>query len=395
MIQQTREKFIRLFGREPLIVVSPGRINLIGEHTDYNDGFVLPAAIDKKIVYAVALNGTRQCNAHAVFTNETVSFDLNHVVPTPGWINYLMGVVYQLQQGNYPVEGFDCVIAGDIPVGAGLSSSAAVEGGLVVALDEIFQYGMSRMDMALLGQRAEHSFPGVKCGIMDQFANLHGKKDQVVRLDCRSLEYEYFPFDFPEYRIVLCNSMVHHSLASSEYNVRRQQCEEGVKIIQTQYPAVQSLRDATLPMLEAVKAQLPAKVYDRCKYVIEEIQRVQDATTLLKKGDLEAFGQLMYATHEGLSVLYEVSCPELDFLVSLAKERPEVAGARVMGGGFGGCTINLVKQDQADAFRDFVTARYQQQFGKVPEIYVTRIDPGTMIARINSDFADSGRSQQR
>ncbi|SKA39953.1 galactokinase [Chitinophaga eiseniae] len=385
MIQQTREKFIRLFGKEPLIVVSPGRINLIGEHTDYNDGFVLPAAIDKKIVYAVALNGTRQCNAHAVFTNETVSFDLNHVVPTPGWINYLMGVVYQLQQGNHPVEGFDCVIAGDIPVGAGMSSSAAVEGGLVMALDEIFQYGMSRMDMALLGQRAEHSFPGVKCGIMDQFANLHGKKDQVVRLDCRSLEYEYFPFDFPEYRIVLCNSMVHHSLASSEYNVRRQQCEEGVKAIQARHPEVQSLRDATMPMLDGVKAQLPAKVYDRCKYVIEEIQRVQDATALLKQGDLQTFGQLMYATHEGLSVLYEVSCPELDFLVSLAKERPEVTGARVMGGGFGGCTINLVKQDKVDAFREFVTTRYRQQFGKAPEIYVTTIEDGTMIDRVPAD----------
>lgn len=382
MIQQTREKFIQLFGKDPLIVVSPGRINLIGEHTDYNDGFVLPAAIDKKIVYAVALNGTRQCNVHAVFTHETVFFDLDNVVPTPGWINYLMGVVYQLQQGNYPVEGFDCVIAGDIPVGAGMSSSAAVEGGLVFALDEIFQYGMSRMEMALLGQRAEHSFPGVKCGIMDQFANLHGKKDQVVRLDCRSLEYEYFPFDFPEYRIVLCNSMVHHSLASSEYNVRRQQCEEGVKAIQTQHPAVKSLRDATMPMLEAVKAQLPGKVYDRCKYVIEEIQRVQDATTLLKQGDLQAFGQLMYATHEGLSVLYEVSCPELDFLVALAKERKEVAGARVMGGGFGGCTINLVKQDQVDAFRDFVTARYQQQFGKEPEIYVTTIENGTTVQNV-------------
>ncbi|MBC9930420.1 galactokinase [Chitinophaga qingshengii] len=389
MIQQTREKFIQLFGKDPLIVVSPGRINLIGEHTDYNDGFVLPAAIDKKIVYAVALNGTRQCNVHAVFTHETVSFDLNNVVPTPGWINYLMGVVYQLQQGNYPVEGFDCVIAGDIPVGAGMSSSAAVEGGLVFALDEIFQYGMSRMDMALLGQRAEHSFPGVKCGIMDQFANLHGKKDQVVRLDCRSLEYEYFPFDFPEYRIVLCNSMVHHSLASSEYNVRRQQCEEGVKAIQTQHPAVKSLRDATMPMLKAVKAQLPGKVYDRCKYVIEEIQRVQDATALLKQGDLQTFGQLMYATHEGLSVLYEVSCPELDFLVALAKERKEVAGARVMGGGFGGCTINLVKQDQVDAFRDFVTTRYQQQFGKAPEIYVTTIENGTTVQKAAAGVPDA------
>ncbi|WP_160711920.1 galactokinase [Chitinophaga solisilvae] len=379
MIQQTREKFITLFGKEPLMVISPGRINLIGEHTDYNNGFVLPAAIDKKIVYAVALNNTQQCNAHAVFTNETVSFDLGQVQPTPGWINYLMGVVYQLQQGGHPVTGFDCVVAGDIPVGAGLSSSAAVEGGLVAALDSIFGYNLSRMDMALLGQRAEHTFPGVKCGIMDQFANLHGKKDQVIRLDCRSLEYEYFPFNFPAYKIVLCNSMVHHSLASSEYNVRRQQCEEGVAAISALHPEVASLRDATPAMLEEVRAQLSQIVYNRCKYVIEEIQRVQDATHLLKKGDLQQFGQLMYATHEGLSRLYEVSCPELDFLVSLAKERPEVAGARVMGGGFGGCTINLVKQDQVDDFISFIRSRYQEQYGKEPEVYVTTIQDGVSV----------------
>ncbi|NSL88154.1 galactokinase [Chitinophaga sp. Mgbs1] len=379
MIQQTREKFITLFGKEPLMVISPGRINLIGEHTDYNNGFVLPAAIDKKIVYAVALNNTQQCNAHAVFTNETVSFDLGQVQPTPGWINYLMGVVYQLQQGGHPVTGFDCVVAGDIPVGAGLSSSAAVEGGLVAALDSIFGYNLSRMDMALLGQRAEHTFPGVKCGIMDQFANLHGKKDQVIRLDCRSLEYEYFPFNFPAYKIVLCNSMVHHSLASSEYNVRRQQCEEGVAAISALHPEVASLRDATPAMLEEVRVQLSQIVYNRCKYVIEEIQRVQDATHLLKKGDLQQFGQLMYATHEGLSRLYEVSCPELDFLVSLAKERPEVAGARVMGGGFGGCTINLVKQDQVDDFISFIRSRYQEQYGKEPEVYVTTIQDGVSV----------------
>ena len=237
MIQKTREQFIRLFKKEPLIVVSPGRINLIGEHTDYNEGFVLPAAIDKKIVYAIALNDTAQCNAHAVFNGETVSFGLEEVKPTPGWINYLMGVVYQLQQRELTVTGFDCVIAGDIPVGAGMSSSAAVEGGLVAALDHIFGYGLDRMQMALIGQKAEHTFPGVKCGIMDQFANLHGKKNQVMRLDCRSLDYEYFPFNFPGYKIVLCNSMVHHSLASSEYNVRRQQCE-AVAFAGSQVPQV-------------------------------------------------------------------------------------------------------------------------------------------------------------
>ncbi|MCW3463622.1 galactokinase [Chitinophaga nivalis] len=379
MIQTTKEKFIQQFGKEPLIIVSPGRINLIGEHTDYNDGFVLPAAIDKKIVYAIALNGTRQCNVHAVFTGETVSFDLDRVHPTPGWINYLMGVVFQLQERGLSVTGFDCVIAGDIPVGAGMSSSAAVEGGLVAGLDHLFQYGLGRMDMALIGQKAEHTFPGVKCGIMDQFANLHGKKDQVMRLDCRDLSFEYFPFDFPAYKIVLCNSMVHHSLASSEYNVRRQQCEEGVKAIQTLHPDVRSLRDASFAMLDEVKSQLSPQVYDRCAYVIAEIQRVQDATELLKKGDLQQFGQLMYATHEGLSKLYEVSCPELDFLVSLAQEREEVAGARVMGGGFGGCTINLVKEEKVADYITFIQSRYEAEYGKVPEVYVTTIQDGVSV----------------
>lgn len=379
MIQETREQFIHLFEKEPLMVVSPGRINLIGEHTDYNDGFVLPAAIDKKIVYAIALNNTRQCNAHAVFVNETVSFGLDDVKPTPGWINYLMGVVNQLQERGLPVEGFDCVVTGDIPVGAGMSSSAAIEGGLVVALDHLFGYGLDRMEMALIGQKAEHTFPGVKCGIMDQFANLHGKKDQVIRLDCRSLEYEYFPFEFPDYKIVLCNSMVHHALASSEYNVRRQQCEEGVKAIQANHPAVKSLRDADMSMLNEVRARLSGKVYDRCHFVIEEIQRVQEATELLKKGDLQHFGALMYATHEGLSKLYEVSCPELDFLVSLAREKAEVAGARVMGGGFGGCTINLVKADKVDAYVAFIKSRYQDQYGKEPEVYVTVIEDGVSV----------------
>jgi len=379
MIQETREQFIHLFEKEPLMVVSPGRINLIGEHTDYNDGFVLPAAIDKKIVYAIALNNTRQCNAHAVFTNETVSFQLDDVKPTPGWINYLMGVVYQLQEQGLEVQGFDCVLAGDIPVGAGMSSSAAVEGGLVAALDHIFKYGLDRMDMALIGQKAEHTFPGVQCGIMDQFANLHGKKDQVMLLDCRDLSYTYYPFNFPDQKIVLCNSMVHHSLASSEYNVRRRQCEDGVKVLQETYPQVQSLRDAGMQMLDAVKDRLDELVYKRCAYVIAEIARVQQACIYLRQGKLAEFGKLMYETHEGLSRLYEVSCPELDFLVELARQRPEVAGARVMGGGFGGCTINLVKADKVEEYTAFIQERYQQQFGKVPEGYVTTIQNGVEV----------------
>lgn len=380
MIAQVKERFHQLFGKEPVIVSSPGRINLIGEHTDYNEGFVLPAAIDKKIIYAIALNGTDTCNACALFNNEQQSFSLKDVKPTEGWINYLMGVVYQLQQRGFDVKGFDCVITGDIPIGAGMSSSAAVEGGLVVALDHLLGLGLGRMDMAKVGQLAEHTFPGVKCGIMDQFANLHGRKDQVMLLDCRSLEFQYFPFEFSnDYKIVLCNSMVHHSLASSEYNVRRAQCEEGVEVLKAYFPGISSLRDLTAAQVEQYKDKLPAKVYDRCLYVTQENERVEKACAHLQKNELDEVGKLMYASHEGLSKLYEVSCPELDFLADLAKGRDEVAGARMMGGGFGGCTINLVKTDRVDDFISFIQLRYKDNFGMVPEVYVTSIEDGTKM----------------
>lgn len=379
MIQQVSEKFQSLFGKTPLIVSSPGRINLIGEHTDYNNGFVMPAAIDKRIIYGVQLNGTRTCTAHAVYVNETVSFSLDAVKPTPGWINYLMGVVDQLQKRGVDVPGFDCVVHGDIPVGAGMSSSAAVEGGLVMALNELLHLGLSRIDMALIGQKAEHTFPGVKCGIMDQFANLHGKKNQVILLDCRSLEYQYYPFEFPDYKIVLCNTMVHHSLASSEYNVRRQQCETGVAAIQQLYPEVASLRDASLEQLNEVRDKISAEEYQRCQFVIGEIARTQKAGPLLAKGELAEFGRLMFETHEGLSKDYNVSCPELDLLVELAKVRPEVAGSRMMGGGFGGCTINLVKSGAVDSFVQYIKEHYHRETGKQPEVYVTTIQEGTNV----------------
>lgn len=368
-----------MFGKTPLIVHSPGRINLIGEHTDYNDGFVLPAAIDKQIVYAIALNGSDRCQAHATFNGETAEFSLDAVKPAKGWINYLLGVVDQFQQRGLPVSGFDCVITGDIPIGAGMSSSAAVEGGLAAALNHLMGYGLSTMELALIGQLAEHTFPGVQCGIMDQFANLHGRKDQVMLLDCRDLSYTYYPFNFPDQKLVLCNSMVHHTLASSEYNVRRKQCEEGVKALQVRYPQVRSLRDADAAMLETIRPQLSADIYKRCSYVIAEIARVQEACTFLQQGNLQRFGQLMYETHEGLSRLYEVSCPELDFLVELAQQRSEVAGARMMGGGFGGCTINLVQEKKVDDYITYIQSRYKEKFGKTPEVYVTTIENGVRI----------------
>ncbi|MGX5817539.1 galactokinase [Chitinophaga lutea] len=388
MIAQVKEQFHRLFGSEPLIVTSPGRINLIGEHTDYNEGFVLPAAIDKKIVYALALNGTDQCNSCALFSNETVSFSLHDIRPGGGWINYLKGVVYQLQQRGLTVRGFDCVIHGDIPIGAGMSSSAAVEGGLVVALDHLLGFGLNRMDMAKTGQLAEHTFPGVKCGIMDQFANLHGRRDSVMLLDCRSLEYRYFPFEFSrEYKIVLVNSMVHHSLASSEYNVRRAQCEEGVKLLSAFLPGISSLRDVTAAQVRQYRDHLPGKIYDRCLYVTEENERVLRACEHLQRNELQQAGELMYASHDGLSRLYEVSCPELDFLAGFARQRTEVAGSRMMGGGFGGCTINLVKTDAVPSFTALVQSAYLERYGKTPEVYVTSIVDG---ARVEEGIAVAG-----
>lgn len=381
MIKNIRDRFRERFGGEPVIVASPGRVNLIGEHTDYNDGFVLPAAIDKCIYLGLAANGTDTCTVYASSLNESYSFNINEVTPYRGWTNYILGVVHHLQNKGYQVGGFDAVLDGEVPIGSGLSSSAAVEGAVGIGLCTLFNIDIPRFELARIGQLAEHTFVGVKCGIMDQFANLHGKKDQLIRLDCRSLEYEYFPFHFPGYKIVLCNSMVHHSLASSEYNTRRLQCEEGVAILKRFYPAIKNLRDVTLQMIHDHEKDLPEIIYARCCYVVEENDRVLRACELLKQDDLPAFGQLMYQAHEGLSKLYEVSCEELDCLVELAKQRKEVAGARMMGGGFGGCTINIVEAGMVDDFRNFITENYQRRFDKTPEIYVTSIEDGARVVR--------------
>lgn len=380
MIATATAEFRKRFSGSPIIVSSPGRINLIGEHTDYNEGFVLPAAIDKRIIYAIALNNTDTCNAYALFSGEMASFSLENIQPGGGWVNYLKGVVYHLQQQGYNVKGFDCVITGDIPIGAGMSSSAAVEGGLAVGLDHLQGFNLSRMEMARIGQLAEHTFPGVKCGIMDQFANLHGKKESVMLLDCRSLDYQYFPFRFSaEVKVVLVNSMVHHSLASSEYNVRREQCEEGVQLLREVYPGINSLRDLSSQQVQQQQHLLPAKVYDRCLYVTQENERVEKACAHLQRNELKEAGALMFASHEGLSKLYEVSCPELDFLARLASQRPEVAGARMMGGGFGGCTINLVETGKVEAFCAFMQEQFNQQYGVIPEIYITSIEDGARV----------------
>ena len=371
--------FRQLFGAEPdLIVRAPGRINIIGEHTDYNLGFVLPAAIDKAIYFAVRLTGTESIRLTAHDLSQTVEVSINGVQrrDTETWANYLLGVVAQLQARGVAVPGFDCVFGGNVPLGAGLSSSAAVECGLAYALNQLLHLEIEPMALAQLAQSAEHEYAGVQCGLMDQFASLFGRAGQVVRLDCRSLEYAYFPFNTQDCRIVLCNTGVKHSLASTEYNTRRQECAQGVAVLQQHHAGIESLRDATLELLEAHRAEMPAKVYQRCRYVVEENLRVEQACRHLLAGELAQLGQLLYASHRGLSELYEVSCPELDVLVDIAKGHPGVYGARMMGGGFGGCTINLVRTAQVADFVAYAKAAYEPRTGIKLETHETTIVDG-------------------
>ena len=376
--ENIRRQFIQKYGKEPLIISAPGRVNLIGEHTDYNEGFVLPGAIDKRINVAMARNQTDTVNVFAQDFKESFSFSLDEIRRSKGWTTYILGVTYHIQQNGRSLHGVDVLIDGNVPVGGGMSSSAALCSGYGFALNEMFGLGFSRLDLAYIGQMTEHNFAGVKVGIMDQFASLHGKKGHVMKLDCRSMEYQYIPFDFPDYKIVMVNSMVSHSLASSEYNVRRQQCEEGVSILKKSYPNITSLRDVDLEKLEAHKNEMPEIVYRRCKYVITEKDRLLKGCDALVHRDLPRFGDLMYKTHQGLSNDYEVSCRELDFLADAARKIPEVAGTRMMGGGFGGCTINIVQSSAVDTFKQKIQQAYLDHFGKTPEVYITQIEDGAM-----------------
>lgn len=372
--------FQRQFNYSPLLVRAPGRVNLIGEHTDYNGGFVLPAAIDKEIYFAVGLNGTETARFYSYDKEESYSTPVANVQRgNTLWANYLKGVVAQFQKRGITVPGFDCVFGGTIPMGAGMSSSAAVECGLAVALDRLLGTRLDRLELARMAQLAEHEFAGVQCGIMDQFASLFGRPGHVVRLDCRSLEYEYFPFNAESCHIVLCNTGVKHSLASSEYNLRRQECERGVAVLRQHYPEVQSLRDATQEQLQRHRDELGDVVYRRCLYVVQENLRVEAACQHLIDGDLPAFGQQMYASHAGLRDDYQVSCRELDVLVQIAQGAPGVYGARMMGGGFGGCTINLVEVAHLDNFVQHISEAYQRQIGIPLETYHTTIVGGVDV----------------
>ncbi len=373
------KKFRELFGKAPMLFRSPGRINLIGEHTDYNDGFVLPAAIDKEAIFAIGLNNSDKIRMHAYdLGQDYVTSSDNLQKSKDKWPDYLSGVIDQMTRAMIQVPGFDCVFGSDIPIGAGLSSSAAIECGLAYGLNELLGLGIEKMDLTRMALRAEQEFAGLNCGIMDQFANLHGKKGHVIKLDCRSLEYEYYPLELPEYDIILCDTRVKHSLASSEYNTRRAECEEGVRIFRENKLEVKSLRDADSRMLNDLKGQFPVTVFKRCHYVIHEIGRVELACHDLQVHDIAKFGSRMYETHEGLSKEYEVSCPELDFLVSQAREN-SVTGARMMGGGFGGCTINLVGKTVTENFLDKTIRAFHDKFGYDPEIYRVSVNDGTSM----------------
>lgn len=373
-------KFRELFSKDPILIAAPGRVNLIGEHTDYNQGFVLPAAVDKKIFLAIAKNGTDKINVFANQFREFRSFPVDVQSPVEkSWLNYLLGVTCYLQQDGKKVEGVDVVIDGTIPVGAGMSSSAALCSGYGFGLNQLFNLGKTRMELALIGQKTEHEFVGVNCGIMDEFSSLHGKAAHVIKLDCRSMEFEYFPFHFPDYKIVLVNTMVSHSLAGSEYNVRRQQCEDGLTILRKYNPEIKSLRDVDFNDLSKHKDEFPPVVFNRCNFIVKENQRLLLGCTYLANDDVKSFGQLMFTTHEGLSKEYEVSCKESDFLVKQAKQIPGVAGSRQMGGGFGGCTINLVKADSVERFGNEIDSQYTANAGVSPEIYITQIEDGVKL----------------
>jgi galactokinase len=374
---KVKKVFSEKFLQGPHVYFSPGRINLIGEHVDYNDGFVMPAAIDKGIEYAIALNDTDEINFYSTDFDEALSLKITGVERMDGWKNYVLGVVNEFQLLNLPVKGFNCAFGGNIPIGAGISSSAAIEGGLAYGLNDLCNFHLDRKELALLCQRAEHNFPNVKCGIMDQYANMMSKKEQVILLDCMNVTHEYLPLNLTGYEIVLINSKVHHSLASSEYNRRRNECEEGM-IIMKEEMNIHSFRDISKAEdLVAFRDKMGEEVYSRCLYVVEEIQRTKAAANLLKENNIAAFGNLMFETHSGLSKLYEVSCMELDFLVDRASKNEDVLGARLMGGGFGGCTINIIKEHGIKKFLSETLAAYKKEFNIDAEVYEVNVVDGT------------------
>lgn len=373
------ETFLQRFGQPDVCVKSPGRINLLGEHTDYNDGYVMPAAIDLAVYLAISKRSDPTLKWFAADLNQTYEGNIEGLDRSPlGWPDYWLGAIQQLKLAGCKISGFNAVVTADLPIGAGLSSSAALTCGILFALNHVFELNLPTIQLIKMAQATEHTFIGLQCGIMDQFANMMGREGQVILLDCRSLDHQYAPFDFPGIDLVLLDTGVKHSLAASAYNQRRQECFAGVQLIQKKFPAVQSLRDADVDM---VAATIPKSdiAHQRCMYVVQENNRVLDSVEQLKQGNLTAFGKNMFSTHAGLRDQYAVSCDEADFLVAQAKATHFVVGARMMGGGFGGCTLNLIPTSEMESFLTTISHQYMDRFQRNLVFHRVRLSAGTAV----------------
>ncbi len=374
------QSFKNIFQADPVVIKSPGRINIIGEHTDYNQGLVMPAAIDKAVYVGISKRDDQEVHLYSENYKANYISSISEIGKTDvGWANYILGVTDEFLKRGYKLQGFNLYIYGDVPLGAGLSSSAAVECATAFAIQHIHQIDIPKMDLALISQKAEHNFAGVNCGIMDQFASVFGKSGYAMMLDCRSMEYEYIPLALSGYKFVLLNTNVKHSLSDSAYNERRRQCETGLNWVKFHHPEIESLRDVSHKMLLQHVRPKDENIYQKCSYVVEEIERVKSAALSLKRGNLSELGVLMFQTHEGLSRAYEVSCAELDFLVKEVKDLEYVLGARMMGGGFGGCTINIVKEENIDELIDKLSDLYFTKFGLKLDAYIVDTSQGSTI----------------
>lgn len=381
--QELKSLFCQTFqtNDQPLVVMSPGRVNIIGEHTDYNEGFVLPAAINKAAYLVITLRDDDVIRLFAKDLNESFSINIADLKPVGdvNWPNYIIGAAAQFIKRGVKIRGFNAMLTSDVPMGAGLSSSAAVECATVFALNELLQTGLGRITMVHMAQKAEHEYAGVMCGIMDQFASMMGKRDHVIKLDCRSLEYEYVPFKLEGIKVLLLNTNVKHSLASSEYNTRRKECETAVEWVREHVQGVNSLRNVTEEMLDSYVLPKDKLIDKRSRFVVQEIERLVEGCNDLQRGDLRALGQKMFATHDGLSKMYGVSCKELDWLVDNVRNNTNIIGARMMGGGFGGCTINLVKEEAIEEIVASLKPAYEKDMNLPLTWYVASIENGTEI----------------
>jgi len=374
LVKEVRKSFKNHFKTKPFLVFSPGRINLIGEHTDYNDGFVFPAAIDKGIVLAIQKNEENISNVYALNKEEMYSFEVNEISPLKngGWKNYIIGVVAEIQNLGIKINNFNIVFAGDIPSGAGMSSSAALENSVVFGLNELFDLALTKEQMILISQKAEHNFVGVKCGIMDQYASMFGEKKSALLLDCRTIKAKLFKIDFKKYKLLLINSNVKHDLSESAYNNRREVCERVSKLLN-----IKALRDASKKKMEKIKEEISEEDYNKALYVIQENNRVKLFSKAIQNNELKTLGKLLYKSHKGLSEQYKVSCKELDFLVAQTKKNKNILGSRMMGGGFGGCTISLIKKTEVAQFKEDISKKFKEEFNNECSIYQVKLSKGT------------------